>query len=298
MKEIAGIRSFNDDGTLSTKPMSNTEIRKAEGCRVKSLLDLTWKVAELQYANPEHLLLFRGQNNDHRNEKGNTTLKPSLFHPPKLKAENSVSKEKNKSHISREQIKENFEKLKRAEVQLSSAYGASDNLGKTRMRRYRILRWAILQHYGVCGTPLLDITQSLRIAASFACLENPKETGFVYVLGVPNLSGTLTANAEAGLQVIRLSSICPASARRPHIQQGYLIGEYPEMGNWDQKELYPQYEVDPARRLVAKFRIDTKAFTSNGGMFPMIDREGLYQEEHDSLFQLTRPVKQVINPDK
>ena len=45
------------------------------------------------------------------------------------------------------------------------------------------------------------------------------------MLGVPNLSGAITASAEAGLQIVRLSSVCPPSAVRPHIQEGYLLGD-------------------------------------------------------------------------
>jgi hypothetical protein len=49
----------------------------------------------------------------------------------------------------------------------------------------------------------------------------------LYVIGVPNISGAISASAEAGLQVIRLSSVCPPSAIRPNVQEGYLVGEYP-----------------------------------------------------------------------
>lgn len=37
-----------------------------------------------------------------------------------------------------------------------------------RLKRQRILHWSILQHYEVSATPLLDVTHSLPIAASFA----------------------------------------------------------------------------------------------------------------------------------
>ncbi len=58
MKDLTGIRSFRL-GVLSKAPMLNSDIRKDDGCKVDSFLDLTWKVAELQYANPEYMLLFR-----------------------------------------------------------------------------------------------------------------------------------------------------------------------------------------------------------------------------------------------
>ena len=44
----------------------------------------------------------------------------------------------------------------------------NDRVENDRLRRQRILRWSILQHYEICDTPLLDVTQSIRIAASFA----------------------------------------------------------------------------------------------------------------------------------
>ncbi len=234
------------------------------------------------------------------NDKGNTSLKPSLFHSESKtdgkKAGRSDPSRVYKPNIAEEPLRENFRKLKEAEVQLRYEYAASGHEGKKLMDRYRILRWAILQHYKVCGTPLLDVTQSLRVAASFASLENDSATGYVHVLGVPNLSGTLTASAEAGLQVIRLSGICPSSARRPHVQQGYLLGEYPEMGDWDQKAHYPQHEIDPARRLVAKFKLDPSTFWNDASEFPRIKKTGLYQSKNDTLYDLTRPIERALNP--
>ena len=73
----------------------------------------------------------------------------------------------------------------------------------TRLKRQRILRWSILQHYEICATPLLDVTHSLRIAASFASVSRSRRA-FIFVLGLPNLSGAITASAEAGLQVVHL----------------------------------------------------------------------------------------------
>ena len=49
----------------------------------------------------------------------------------------------------------------------------------------------------------------------------------LYVIGVPNISGAISASAEAVLQVVRLSSVCPPSAVRPNVQDDYLVGEYP-----------------------------------------------------------------------
>jgi FRG domain len=186
--------------------------------------------------------MFRGQSGDYRNRGGRTSLRPSI-----MRAESS-----NKV-LSSGIIADRYERLRAAEKSLVLRYQKTNGPGIDRLRRQRILRWSILQHYEICKTPLLDVTHSLRIAASFAS-DNDADEGFVFVLGVPNLSGAVTASAEAGIQIIRLSSVCPPLAVRPHIQEGYLLGEYPEMGGLDQKQHYKAYEIDFGRRLIAKFR--------------------------------------------
>jgi hypothetical protein len=260
----------------------NTAVRQGSGHLVKSYLELATKIAELQFLNRDYVLLFRGQTHDHRNTKNNTTLKPKLFRPITSGNPNA------QTLISR------FEKLKQAERELVSRYVEEDFLGVERLKRHRILRWAILQHYEVCPTPLLDVTHSLRIAASFASHGVPQES-FIFVLGIPNLSGAVTASAEAGLQIVRLSSVCPPTALRAHIQEGYLLGEYPEMSDYAQKEHYFHYEIDFGRRLVAKFRFDPKTFWKSD-TFPRVGEKALYPgPSNDPLYKLALEVTKAVN---
>lgn len=259
------------------------KIRKSPGHPVSSFLDLATKVAELQFMNRDYVLLFRGQRTDHRNKKGITSLKPSLFRPI-----NGANK-----NATRDQLTRRFEILNEAERALLDHYFDSSFIGLDRMKRQRILRWSLLQHYEVCKTPLLDVTHSLRIAASFASIEAANKA-FIIVLGVPNLSGAVTASAEGGLQIIRLASVCPPIAVRPHIQEGYLLGEYPEIGEFAQKENYFHYEIDFGRRLIAKFCFDPSEFWNNK-MFPKVSKEALYPNAADPLFELATKVKKSIN---
>jgi len=184
-----------------------TTVRAGAGHRVAAFLELAKKVADLQFRNREHVLLFRGQPADYLSGKNLTVLKPSIFRhaiPSKIPGEAELTRR--------------FDRLKRAEQELVSRYEMAALLKPELVKRQRILRWSILQHYHVCPTPLLDVTHSLRIAASFGSVGNGD--AFVFVLGVPNLSGAITASAEAGLQIVRLSSVCPPAAVRPHIQEG------------------------------------------------------------------------------
>src|SRR3954447_20337312 len=64
--------------------VENTAVRKGRGHRVRSFLELATKVAELQFLNRDHVLLFRGQGEDYRNNQRNSTLKPTLFRPERV----------------------------------------------------------------------------------------------------------------------------------------------------------------------------------------------------------------------
>jgi hypothetical protein len=268
------------DGAAKAETQTCTKVRKGRGYRVNSFLDLATKVAELQFRNRDFVLLFRGQAEDHQNAQHNTTLKPTLFRP------------KSQGNPSQGVVIKRFQDLKQAERLLVQAY--QQKLGYGRLKRQRIVRWSILQHYQVCPTPLLDVTTSLRIAASFASSDADDEA-FVFVLGIPNLSGAITASAEAGLQIIRLSSVCPPAAIRPHIQEGYLLGEYPEMSGYKQKELYASYELDFGRRLVAKFRFDPKTFWK-ADTFPEVARKALYpSSEVDPVRKIAEEIKKTLN---
>ena len=258
--------------------VTSVQIRKGDGHKVASFVELASKVAEIQYRNRDHVLLFRGQTGDYKNRLGHSTLKPTLFRPGTggMLPDGGI-------------LMSRFEKLQRAEQILAAEYAAANLIDVGRLKRHRVVRWSILQHYEVCTTPLLDVTHSLRIAASFATHGATSEV-FIFVVGVPNLSGGITANDGAGLQTIRLSSVCPPSALRPHIQEGYLLGEYPEMSAYAQKELYAHYEIDFGRRLVAKFRFNPKSFWRDD-TFPLVSHEALYPTpDRDPLNKLAQTV--------
>jgi hypothetical protein len=271
------------NGSNSPEKATNTEIRKDEGHPVTSFLELAKKIAALQYKNPQYVFLFRGQRNDYLNQKKNTTLKPSLLRP----------KRGNSKLPSEDLLVTRFSLLANAERLLVNRYGeVSDFEGRERLKRQRILRWAILQHYEICSTPLLDVTQSIRVAASFAT-EMAAQKAYIYVLGVPNLSGSITASAEAALQIVRLSGVCPPVAVRPHIQEGYLLGEYPDLPDFDQKQHYPAFEIDFGRRLLAKFTFDPQTFWDDQD-FPAIGHNARYPNMHDPLYDMAKQLKDEL----
>ena len=70
--------SFSED-FIAAKPSTCSSVRTSAAAEVKSFVDLATKIAELQFMNSDYVLLFRGQTTDHKNNKGNSSLKPSLF---------------------------------------------------------------------------------------------------------------------------------------------------------------------------------------------------------------------------
>jgi FRG domain len=277
---IQQLRSFKGGSKIATK-VDCTDIRKDPGLRVANYLELARLMAELQFLNRDHVLLFRGQSADYRNLQRNTTLKPSLFRGT------------GKANPGQAELQRRFEMLDLAERLLVQEYGGASLLGRERVVRQRIVRWSILQHYEVCGTPLLDVTHSLRIAASFAS-HGANDEAYIFVVGVPSLGGGISASAEAGLQTVRLSSVCPPDALRPHLQEGYLLGEYPDIAAIDQKQLYRHYEVDFGRRLVAKFRFDPKTFWKSTA-FPLVGKTALYPApKNDPLHAIAKRIKAAL----
>lgn len=254
--------SFEDNAETATVTKCQ-DVRRWDGHVVADYFELAAKVAELQFRNRDYVLLYRGQARDYKSN-GKSTLRPSIFR--RVHNENPHDNWANK-----------FDTLLQSENYLVTFFREEKTwIGSDEIERYRILRWAILQHYEIHPTPLLDVTQSLRIAASFASDKNETSEAYVYVIGVPNISGAISASAEAGLQLLRLASVCPPTAMRPHIQEGYLVGEYPEIADFSQKSNYGIEEIDLGRRLVSKFRFDPKTFWTKSGQFQRIGQKSLY----------------------
>ncbi|WOH76455.1 FRG domain-containing protein [Bradyrhizobium sp. NDS-1] len=251
------------DRSSVPEAVSNTVVRRGPGHSVKSYVDLAQKIAALQFLNREHVLLFRGQSNDYLTRSGLTTIKPTIFRSSRTG-----------KIPSQQTLANRFTVLRDAEKKLISRYEGAEFVGADRLARHRLLRWSILQHYEVCPTPLLDVSHSLRVAASFATSDESDEA-FVYVLAVPNLSGAITASSEASMQIVRLSSACPPSAMRPHLQEGYLLGEYPEIADITPLGGYLHSEMDFGRRLVAKFRFNPETFWKSD-TFPKLAIKALY----------------------
>lgn len=266
------------DGNDELQLQDIAQIRQGPGFLVRNYRELMERVAALSFKNPEFVLFYRGQQHDFHDFNNATTLYPSIFRA--------------RDHLSGEELFNRFNKLSKAEEEISRRYDYPEE-GARRIKTYRILRWSIIQHYEICATPLLDVTHSLRVACSFAHTEGAQGESFIYVLGLPQISGSVTASSEHGIQIIRLLSICPPRALRPHYQEGYLIGDFPTIGYREKLE-YERGEVDFAQRLICKFRLlDKQHFWDDD--FQAIPARYLYPDERDTFLSFTIGIKESLN---
>lgn len=215
--------------------INGNSIAKSEAYPVRNYRALVEHVARLSYLNKDYLLFFRGQGHDHRNKAGATTIYPKIYRG---------------EYVSRDQLELSFSVLDSAASNLCEALYNNNIESYNDVKRRKYIQWSILQHYEVCPTPLLDITQSLRVACSFAYMSSEDGEPYVFVLGLPYYTNRISLNTEHDLVNVRLLSICPPEALRPYYQEGFVAGTDEVTTNFDSKT-----ELDFNNRLIAKFQL-------------------------------------------
>lgn len=270
MRKIEGVVSKAQEDLLDGQPAD-----KANPFEASTYRELMAQVSKLAFLNKDHLLFFRGQVNDYRNKADTSTFYPSIYRGDPLPMQEAHYR---------------FEILNQAANLLTDATTEQRIDGYKEIRRKKYIQWSLLQHYEVCSTPLLDFTHSLRVACSFAQLNNPTETAYVYVFGLPYITNRISINSEHDLVNIRLLSICPPDALRPYYQDGYVVGTEDITTDYDSKT-----ELDFRNRLIAKFKIPSSSrFWGKG--FSSIPESVLYPRK-DKFLRICESLKLSVEQD-
>lgn len=231
------------------------KITSSTPLKISSFRELVKVVAKFAYHNKDSLLFFRGQSQDYVNKGGGSSFYPTIYRG---------------EYISHSELRNRFDILSGCSKALVQLFEDKKIDGHKDVKRRQLIQWSMLQHYEVCETPLLDFTHSLRVACSFAYLKNNSENAFVFMFGFPYLTNRISLNSEHDIVNIRLLSICPPKAYRPHFQEGYLAGTDEITYNYDRKS-----ELDFNNRLIVKFELpDEKNFW--GRNFHKIPETSLY----------------------
>ena len=144
-----------------------TSFVRSNTIEVETFHDLIMEIAELSYKNPDVMLFYRGQNHNYLKKKY-STLYPSIYRSYDINFDFNV-------------LDKSADRL----IKEIECNGSIDNDELREIKKIKLLQYSILQHYEVCKTPLLDVTQSIKVACSFAILENKNDIGYIYILGLP-----------------------------------------------------------------------------------------------------------------
>ncbi len=242
------------------------DIAKQEIWKVLSFKELFKCVTFLATMNKRLVLYYRGQ-------PENWDLLPTLFR------DNWKCFDSDRISINSQNRQEYWNKLEDIGQQVCRLFDNRDlHLELPRKRGFhntREIQWAVIQHYNLWPTPLIDVTSSLRAATTFAMdfqhgtKENPRHS-FLYVVGMPHTISSITFEYDHHITLVRLQSACPPTAMRPHYQDGFLVGYFP---------IYKKIEKckpksNLFRRLIAKFEIiDNGDFWDED--FPMFRKTAL-----------------------
>ena len=240
------IHSFVDDEMLSLN-VQRRKILKSSGHFVHSLQELRSKVAELGFFNSQEVFLFKGQSVDDKNSQGLSSLRPSIFQPVVERGPSPV------------RLVKRMGTLREAEGYLFDLYKRENFPNLSEIGHHRLRRWAILEHYGVCRTPLLEVTKSLRMAASQAT-DLASERGYVYVLGVPAIAGAMTVDAKGELSIIRLSSVCPPPLINDATLHTFMLAEHHHLSDYEVNSTAMNFDVNFKHRVYAKFTFNPIEF--------------------------------------
>ncbi len=238
-------------------------IRASKGYPVTNFRQLMDEVANVTLSNRNYEMYYRGQGKDYKNNQAvfykeripKTIIYPSICRPER----NDDGSPKHS--IKKTQINKRYEEL-------------SQMIELVRGRRsyFNEYYYSLFQHYEILPTPLIDITQSLRVAASFA-LEKSK-TGYVYVFGLPYPNQSISYYSDLGIVLIKLQNVVPVKALRPRYQEGYLVGKYPIRPTKTNGD-------DLANRMVAKFFVDNTDGKFWDKYFQPMPKEILYPEQDE-----------------
>jgi hypothetical protein len=231
---------FAQNDTLN--PVGINRIIGTDPMEVNTYSEMVDMVSKLAWFNRQYVLFFRGQNEEYSIGSRFPTVYPTYFRKyiqKEISFENLIYTLGTKQDELKEKNHNRNQRFHGASSVFESLH----------------VRWALLQHYNICDTPLVDITQSLHVAASFALQKESNETvktGIVYVFALPWPSRHYHINKEEDIYLVRLAGVTPPQAKRPYRQEAYAVMSRDV--DFKQRDNLERYDL--AKRMVCKFEIN------------------------------------------
>jgi hypothetical protein len=246
-------------------------VRRSDGYPVKSFRELVELTGRVAIWNKQYDIFFRGQNHDYKNKNDKSDIYPTICRPE----QNSTGKYK--ASVKTRTIDKRLEQLKNFIQYLYTS--ERKPFRYKRSRNFIEMDQALIQHYCILPTPLIDITQSLRVAATFALRKS--QTGYLYVFGLPYPHGSISYFIDNNIVLVKLQNSCPSDALRPRYQEGFLVGRFP----------FSPYKAagdNLATRMLAKFLLDNSDNHFWDNLFKPLSDELLFPSKDQKMIELEK----------
>lgn len=239
------------------------KVSEDAGIIVKDHFDLLKIISHIPFYNPKLDLVFRGQVKDRYTRStirynGRSSIYPRIFRPPK-------NESRLKSHL----LAERFGRLDSLVKIVGERYDFS---GKQRVKAHVEVAWALLQHYEICDTPLIDVTDSIEVALFFATFGNNNEYGYFYIFGLPRHHSSISYQIDDRLVSVKLSAASPPEAIRAHFQRALFVGDFPHSNKRESGH-------NLSKRMLAKLRIDMRSVSQE--KFFTLPEDLIYPKEDE-----------------
>jgi hypothetical protein len=256
-------------------------VRRSDGYPTKSFRALVELTAQVAIWNKQYDMFFRGQTHDYKNKNDKSDIYPSICRP-EIKPDGSY-----KASVKSITI----------ETRLNNLHSFIKYVASTEKRPFRIKRsktfvendYALIQHYGILPTPMIDLTQSLRVAATFALRQS--KTGYLYVFGLPYPHGSISYFIDNNIVLVKLQNSCPSNALRPRYQEGFLVGRFP---------FSPIKAIGDnlAIRMLAKFYLDNTDNQFWDNMFMPLPEEILFPKKDEKMTELGKKYQDFLKHNR
>lgn len=170
---------------------------------------------------------FRGQSNRYFSPDRKDWILPSICRA-------------NNRWILQDELNQHIETLNGKVRQMAERYLDapvwSDDVSIKRLLCDKNVSHGLCQHYQLCRTPHLDVSEDFEVAYSFAKHKNLKK-GFVFLICTPRCPHLVNVFFEENLYAINLQKITIPQSTRPNVQKAWSLSFYPEISSLT-KELY------------------------------------------------------------
>jgi hypothetical protein len=191
---------------------------------------------------------FRGQSNRYFSPNRKDWILPSICRA-------------NSRWIYQDELNSRIETLNIKVEEMSERYLDSplwtDDISIKKLLCDRHVSHGLCQHYELCLTPHLDVTEDFEVAYSFAKHKNINK-GFVFLIRTPRCPHLVNVFFEENLYAINLQKIVIPQSTRPNKQKAWSLSFYPEISSLT-KELYGPSSFDLSKYV--DYVIDLKNIT-------------------------------------